>query len=193
MTSLSCPGKLKGKSDIMGVDDVLKKMWWLFENIEVIAGGASTVLMIVLMFVQVVSRYMFNYAIPWTEELAVVCFILSIYLGCSLAVTREKHLTIDMFLHFMPFKVKKILLIISNIFFMSFCLYIIDPLSEITYGLYKGGTKLVVTGIPQYLIYATVEFCLVLTAIRLLQKSIELYHQKEEAKGKTAILDLDNL
>ncbi len=172
---------------------MLKKMWWLFENIEVIAGVASTVLMVVLMFVQVVSRYVFNYAIPWTEDIAVVCFILSIYLGCSLAVTREKHLTIDMLLHFMPFKVKKILLIISNMFFMSFCLYIIDPLSEITYGLYQGATKLIVTGIPQYLIYSTVEFCLLLTAIRLIQKSVEIYRRTEDAKGRNAILDLDNL
>jgi C4-dicarboxylate transporter DctQ subunit len=170
-----------------------KKLKWLFKNIEVIFGTTATVLLVFFMFIQVITRYVFNYAIPWTEELAIICFVVSVYFGCSLAVTKDKHLTIDILLFYMPFKWKKILGITSNIFFMLFCLYIIEPMTQLLERLYEGKTKMIVTGIPHYIIYGVVIFCLFLTVIRLIEKSIIIYRQKEEGKKGNAILDLDNL
>lgn len=172
---------------------MIKKAIWVFNNLEIILGTATTVLLVVLMFIQVISRYVFNYALPWTEELAIICFIVSVYFGCALAVTRDQHLTIDLFLHYMPFKVKKVLAIASNICFIGFCLYIIDPMSALLERLYTGKTKMIVTGVPHYIIYGVVIFCLLLTVVRLIQKSVSIYRQKDEMKKAKPILDIENL
>ncbi|MDR7868364.1 MAG: TRAP transporter small permease [Sporomusaceae bacterium] len=171
----------------------MQKAKWVFDNLEVIFGVLTTVLLVVLMFIQVISRYVFNYALPWTEELAIICFIVSVYFGCALAVTRDQHLTIDLFLHYMPFKVKKVLALASNICFIGFCLYIIGPMSELLEKLYTGKTKMIVTGVPHYIVYSIVVFCLMLTVVRLIQKSISIYRLKDEMKKAKPILDIENL
>ena len=172
---------------------MMQKAKWLLDNLEIIFGTLTTVLLVALMFIQVVSRYVFNYALPWTEELAIICFVVSVYFGCALAVTRDQHLKIDLFLHYMPFKVKKVLAIASNICFIGFCLYIMDPMAQLLEKLYTGKTKMIVTGVPHYIIYGVVIFCLLLTVVRLIQKTISIYRQKDEMKKAKPMLNLDNL
>ena len=54
------------------------------------------------------------------EEFATIMFVWMIYLAISAAVTYRKHLRIDFLLDMMPFKVKKVMLIISNVIFALF-------------------------------------------------------------------------
>jgi len=60
----------------------------------------------------------------WMEEFATIMFVGMIYLGVSSAVTKRKHLRIDFFLDLVPFKVKKIMLVFSNVIFAVFNIYI---------------------------------------------------------------------
>ena len=57
--------------------------------------AALLVAMVVLAFVQVVLRFVFNDPLSWSEEVARWCFVWMTFLGAALGVKRNAHVAID--------------------------------------------------------------------------------------------------
>lgn len=53
-------------------------------------------IMVVTIFVQVLARYVFLASTPWSEEIAVYCFIWVVFLGTGLGVRDHAHLVADL-------------------------------------------------------------------------------------------------
>lgn len=158
--------------------------WKKFLNeFEIYFGAALFIAMTILLFVQVVSRYVFHHSFTWTEEISTIFFVWMVYLGVVAAVLRRKHLRIDAFVEAMPFKVKKILLIISNIIFIGFCLYLIFPLMTMVQNFASRGAATALIKFPNAVAYGMLPLCFALTAIRLVQEIIRLAKEKEEDLG----------
>ena len=83
-------------------------------NIDQYVSAVLFIVIMVLLFLQVVTRYVFRHSFTWTEELSVLLFVWMTYMGVSSAVTYRKNLRIDALLDVVPFRVKKLLLIISK-------------------------------------------------------------------------------
>lgn len=82
-------------------------------NIDQYISAVLFIIIMFLLFLQVVSRYVFHHSFTWTEELSIILFVWMTYLGVSSAVTYRKNLRIDALLNVLPFKAKKTLLIIQ--------------------------------------------------------------------------------
>jgi TRAP-type C4-dicarboxylate transport system permease small subunit len=52
-------------------------------------------MMILLVFLNVIGRYVFNVGFVWSEEIARLCFIFLVYLGSIEAMRDNRHLLID--------------------------------------------------------------------------------------------------
>lgn len=76
-------------------------------NIDQYISAILFIVIMVLLFLQVVSRYVFHHSFTWTEELSILLFVWMTYTGVSSAVTYRKNLRIDALLNVVPFKVKK--------------------------------------------------------------------------------------
>ncbi len=63
-------------------------------HIERILGNSCAILMIACIFLQTVTRYVIGKPLTWTEELAIIFFIWSIYFGAIIAVSRGQHLKV---------------------------------------------------------------------------------------------------
>lgn len=55
------------------------------------------VLMAAFVIIQVFSRYVLNYSVPWTEEYSRYLFIYVVLLGSSIAVKAKAHVAVGMF------------------------------------------------------------------------------------------------
>jgi TRAP-type C4-dicarboxylate transport system permease small subunit len=66
----------------------------LFRVIEIMI-AVFLALMIILVFLNVVGRYMFNIGFVWSEEISRLCFIFLVYLGSIEAMRDNRHLMID--------------------------------------------------------------------------------------------------
>ena len=55
-----------------------KKLFWIFNNLEYLLSMLCMGVMMTLLFIQVVSRYVFGHSITWTEEISIILFILSV-------------------------------------------------------------------------------------------------------------------
>jgi len=51
---------------------------------------------VILVFAQVIMRYVFCYSLSWTEELARYIFVWQIWLGASLGVKYRKHIRVEL-------------------------------------------------------------------------------------------------
>jgi TRAP-type C4-dicarboxylate transport system permease small subunit len=69
----------------------------LFRIIEVMI-AVFLGLMILLVFANVLGRYLFNIGFVWSEEMARLCFIFLVYLGSIEAMRDNRHLLVDTFL-----------------------------------------------------------------------------------------------
>jgi len=148
---------------------MLKKIWKFINTIEVYAGALCMGVMIILLFLQVFSRYVMRRAFPWTEELALIFFILSIYFGATAAIRRRQHLRLDVVIGRLGPKGKEILLIITDLFFILFNCIIFTGLHSIVQRLQNNDVRTAVTNIPKWITYSFLPVLFVLMNIRLLQ------------------------
>ena len=155
----------------------------LLNHFEVYAGAGIFIIMTILLFVQVVTRYCFGHAVTWAEEVATILFVWMVYLGVAAAVLSRKHLKIDAFVEMLPFKAKKTLLIISNVIFLAFSLYIIFPMMSLVNNYAAKSATSPILKIPKALSYVVMPLCFLLTAIRLVQEIIRLSKEKEKELG----------
>ncbi|MDR0630214.1 MAG: TRAP transporter small permease [Treponema sp.] len=73
----------------------------LFKAIEILIAFFLAV-MIILVFMNVVFRYLFSRGFAWSEEIARLCFIYLVYLGSIGAMRDNRHLLIDSVLNRVP-------------------------------------------------------------------------------------------
>ena len=152
----------------------MKQVLKAFNNIERYLAIFFTVAMVVLLFMQVVGRYIFQYSFTWTEELAVICFILSVYTSAALAVTRRQHLRIKILHTMVKARTEKVLDLISNFVFIVVMLVLGKGMFVILANLYKYSPRYIASGIPKYWVYGVIWVTFYLMVIRLIQDSIKL-------------------
>jgi TRAP-type C4-dicarboxylate transport system permease small subunit len=66
---------------------------------------ALTLLSVVLtlsVFLQVLIRFVFKYPLPWTEEIARIAFVYCVFVGATIAVRENSHLSVDFLLVILP-------------------------------------------------------------------------------------------
>ncbi len=156
---------------------------WLkyIANIDKYLGAGLFIFIMLLLTVQVISRYLFKHSITWTEELGIILFLWMTYLGISSAVTYRKHLRIDALLNAVPFKVKKILLIISDVIFIGFNTYIVFPFLNIIEGL--GNASSPILDFPKRLSYGFIPLMLTISSLKLIYDIYRLVHEQEKNIG----------
>lgn len=131
----------------------------------------TTVATVLVLFLQVVTRFIFDFSLVWTEELARYLFIWMTFIGVSYAVKKDKHLRIDSLPLLFGGTGKFVIRTIANLLFFFFALVV----------LYYGGTGLEKVGrttpglgISYIWVYASILVGFFLTAIRLIQDQISI-------------------
>ena len=165
----------------------MKKIPWkkIINEFEIYIGAVLFAIMTVILFAQVVSRYVFNHSITWAEELATMMFVWMVYLGCAGAITKRKHLSIEAFVTAMPFKVRKVLLIIDDIIFAVFAIYLIFPMMAMVQNYAAKGAVSAILRFPKAVSYGVMPFCMALIAIRTIPDIIKLAHEQEHELGQS--------
>ena len=94
----------------------LDKILSLFEDWTLFI---SVMVALVSLFVNVVLRYGFNYALAWSEELVREVIIYTTLIGCSAAIKQRKMIKIDASVQLLP-KLKVPLNLFSNLVTLIF-------------------------------------------------------------------------
>ena len=157
-------------------------LWWILEgivmttkrflkNIEGYITAGMLAVMLVLLFIQVLSRWAGN-SNSWSEELSRYLFVWVIYLGGSLAIQTDSHVKIDILVNIWPKKIRPYILLIGQILLIVYCGCIGYYAACFTYNLYMAKTISIGLGISMAFAYASVPVGYCFMAIRVLQFQI---------------------
>ncbi len=135
----------------------------------------TLVLMVVLIFGQVIGRYIFHSSPSWTEELARYIHIFQVWIGAGYAVKLREHIKIEVFVNLLYGTPRKIVEMISLIIWFILALFLayfgtILVLDSINYGQVSPAIQ-----IPIWVPYLALPLGGASMVIRLIQQMIEIY------------------
>jgi TRAP-type C4-dicarboxylate transport system permease small subunit len=99
-------------------------LYFLNDRLEYILCGTTFAIFIVLTLLQVLFRFILNFSLSWTEELAKYAFIYMVYFAVSLAVIRHRHVRVEIIDLFIAQKYLKYFYIFTDIVACLFLLLI---------------------------------------------------------------------
>lgn len=129
---------------------------------------------------QVVLRYVFGEASAWVEEVSIIGMIGGVYFGAALAVRNKDHLRIVFVLNMMPKRLRTIMIIVSDILWMGFLIFLL--LQSIIFMKLLFTTHYILPGLgienrwPQLII----PIALVLMIIRMVQVYVRWITKKDK-------------
>ena len=147
----------------------------ILKNLEIYLGVLCQGIMIIILFIQVIFRYVFNYSFAWVEEIALILFVFSVYFGATAAIKRRQHLRLEIVLTKLSEKSRLVLEIVNNAFFALFNFIILTGIIPIILKLKKNNTITAVTSIPKWLIYSVLPILFILMIYRLFEDSKNTY------------------
>ena len=102
---------------------MLKKYSQFLDTLETIEKSfliISAILMVIVITYQVILRYVFHASNAWSEELARYLFIYDVFIGSAIALRKNSHLQVDVFLNLMKPKTKYLYTVIITILGVAF-------------------------------------------------------------------------
>lgn len=147
----------------------------ILNEFETFLGTICSIVMTVVLFANVVGRYVFGHSLRWGEEVCLMLFILSIYFGACGAIRTRQHLRLEIVLGKLKPKARMFMEIVDNVIFAVFNVLIMFGIMPLIMQLFRNKTAAAVTGIPKYLIYMWLPIMFMLMLVRLIQDSIQRY------------------
>lgn len=92
---------------------MLEKIFGKVQNIIEGLIGLLIVLMSIVIFIQIIARYVFFYSLPWSEELSRYFFVWVVFLGVNLAIRDNLEIRIDFIDNFVKGLLEKFLKLIQ--------------------------------------------------------------------------------
>ena len=106
--------------------EMLKKITpqFIFDNIEEIVASLLFVVTLVLVIINVLTRYVFRTGIPWAEEMATSCFVWTAFIGSAACYKMRAHVGVDILVNKFPLKVQNVVKIAVDILMAFLCGYL---------------------------------------------------------------------
>ena len=105
--------------------NLLQKGVTLYNKLEEYFLIYSMMIMVLIVFIQVIFRYIFNNSLSWSEELVRYLFMWQVWLGASLGMRINEHIRVDMFVKKLPEIGQQFLNIIVTLLILLFYLFLI--------------------------------------------------------------------
>lgn len=144
----------------------------LFKNIDSMVRAMIIVsfsALCIAIFMQVVTRYIFNFSIPWAEEAGRFLFLALSYLGIVMGMKGGAHLRVDIVVMYLPDGLKKASEVLSQAICMAFFLFVTYEGIAMTLKVCRLEQLAVSFPFPIWIVWACIPFCSLLTALQCIK------------------------
>lgn len=148
----------------------LKKLGQLYNKLEEYLLVYSLAFTVLLIFCQVILRYVFNSSLTWSEELARYLFIWQIWLGTSIAFRDKKHIIIETLPGKLKGRAKISMQIVVDLIWLGFCVFIVIAGFQLTASIAGRGTSSTGLNMPMQLVYASLPVSQLALCFRLVSE-----------------------
>ena len=95
-------------------------MKFAFKYFEELLASIAISIVVISAFYGVISRYVLNNPVAWSNEVATIAFTWTVFLGAAAAWKNNKHIHLDLVYNFFPNKIKIISDWLKNIILIIF-------------------------------------------------------------------------
>lgn len=146
------------------------------------------VLMTCIMGIQIVSRYIFQNSLTWSEELVRYMFVWSAFLGVPFCIKHGLSIKVDQFRNLFPIPLQKVLMYIDKIIiFLLFLVLFIYSFTVIK-ATYLSGQTSPAMQLPMWTVQISVTVSSLLSMIRSIQNLSHLVRGKIKLEQKDGVL-----
>lgn len=153
-------------------DDLVRLLRWLDEYVEDSLCFLFYTYLVLIVFIEVVRRYVFNWSSSWSEETAIYAFIWMVYLAAAKGVKERSHLSVDFLVRLMGRRGQLVSSVLSDVCF------VILAVVAIYYSVLIAGTHVATNlsmqgaNLPLVLATAAVPVGWILILVRVVQRFI---------------------
>lgn len=151
--------------------------------------GISTL----LVFAQVVARYVFNAGITWAPELVQHLFLWTVMIGASYGFKHGVHLGVDVLMKKLPETQRRIMALIAVLISLGFILYMAYLSFFYVHDAYKMELLTVDLEIPQWIPHLALPIGFGLISIRLLEVFYWIYTGRMVNVSTSGEIDSDEI
>lgn len=148
---------------------------------EEILGAGLMIAMVIILFIQVVSRFIFSSSLSWSEELARYMFIWMIYLCLGSVALRGEHIVIDVLILRMGPRLRRSVLTLALIIAFALNVLVLWTAADIAFVFQQLGQTSPALSLPMWLVYAALPVGMLISAIRTVQSGIRLWRDELES------------
>lgn len=164
----------------------MKLLRFLNDHFEEYLLVVLMVVEVVVVFAQVVTRYVFHSPLAWSEELARYMFIWLVWIGAAYATKMRKNIIIDVVCSKFKGNVKLISEIINFVLFVVLMLFMLWTTSTVMMQVYESNSIGTGTHLPMWIVWLSLPLSMALNLLRYTQNFVyDMKHwndRKEEAQ-----------
>ncbi len=87
----------------------------ILKNLDAWFAGFMFAITMVLVIINVFSRYFFNAPIAWVEEVATSCFVYTVFVGAAWCLRTRQHVGVDLLVDRLPEKAKEVVHLLTDL------------------------------------------------------------------------------
>ncbi len=96
----------------------------ILKNLDAWFAGLMFAVTMVLVIVNVFSRYFFNAPIAWVEEVATSCFVYTVFVGAAWCLRTRQHVGVDLLVERLPEKAREVVHFLTDLIILVLNSYI---------------------------------------------------------------------
>ena len=146
----------------------MKLLRFLNDHFEEYLLVVLMVVEVVVVFAQVLTRYVFHSPLAWSEELARYIFIWLIWLGTSISMKSKEHIRMDMLSNALHGKAKVGLDLFSNILMLAFCVFLVIYGWTLVSSMMTRGNLSVALRLPMWIVYLSLPLSQLIVGLRVI-------------------------
>lgn len=145
------------------------------EKVEEVFLVFTLVAMVLLIFMQIIGRYIFGAAPSWTEELARYIHVWQVWVGASFAVKKGEHIRIEAFRNLFNQLGRKIMDTISIAIWFSLSVFLAIYGTDLVLMSFQNGQTSPAMQLPMWLPFAAIPLGGIGMSIRLIQQLVIIW------------------
>lgn len=146
------------------------------------------IIMTTVMGIQIVSRYVFQNSLTWSEELVRYMFVWSAFLGVPFCIKHGLSIKVDQFRNLFPIPLQKALMYIDKIIIFLLFLVLFIYSFKVVRATYLSGQTSPAMQLPMWTVQISVTVSSLLSMIRSIQNLLNLVRGKVKLEQKDGIL-----
>lgn len=139
---------------------------------------------VIVVFAQVVTRYVFKYPLPWSEEIARYMFIWMVWVGAAYGTKENKNICIDVLSSKFEGPAKKISEALTFVLFVCLMLFMMYTSGKVTMQVYNSHSHATGSGLPMWIVWFSLPLSMTLMLFRFVQNSVLKRRAKKEEENQ---------